>query len=83
MAKCSLKKSPNGAYGGYSQESIEELEDFATTAFNIAIMQVTDDDNGGLYKKAIRDALHKIGDQYSMNQLDKVTEIVKNLIETA
>jgi hypothetical protein len=38
------------------------LEDFATTAFNIAIMQVTDDDNGGLYKKAIRDALHKIGD---------------------
>lgn len=83
MAKCSLKKSPNGAYGGYSQESIEELEGFATTAFNEAIMQVTDDDNGGLYKKAIRDALHKIGDQYSMNQLDKVTEIVKNLIETA
>lgn len=83
MAKCSLKKSPNGAYGGYSQESIEELEDFATTAFNIAIMQVTDDDNGGLYKKAIRDALHKIGDQYSMNQLDKITEIVTNLIKNA
>ncbi len=83
MAKCSLKKSPNGAYEGYSQESIEELEDFATTAFNIAVMQVTDDDNGGLYKKAIRDALHKIGDQYSMNQLDKVTEIVTNLIKNA
>ena len=38
MAKCSLKKSPNGAFGGYSQESIEELESFVTTAFNEALM---------------------------------------------
>lgn len=83
MAKCSLKKSPNGAFGGYSQESIEELEDFATTAFNEALMNAGDGSNGGLIKKAVREALHKIGDQYSMNQLDKVAEITQNLLDNS
>lgn len=80
MAKCSLKKSPNGVYGGYSQESVEELESFVTTAFNEALMNAGDGSNGGLIKKAVRDALHKIGDQYSMNQLDKIAEITQNLL---
>lgn len=83
MAKCSLKKSPNGAFGGYSQESIEELEDFVTTAFNEALMNAGDGSNGGLIKKAVRDALHKIGDQYSMNQLDKIAEITQKLIDNS
>lgn len=83
MAKCSLKKSPNGAYGGYSQESIEELEDFVTTTFNEALMNAGDGSNGGLIKKAVRDALHKIGDQYSMNQLDKIAEITQNLLDNS
>ena len=83
MAKCSLKKSPNGAFGGYSQESIEELEDFVTTAFNEALMNAGDGSNGGLIKKAVRDALHKIGDQYSMNQLDKIAEITQNLLDNS
>lgn len=51
MAKCSLKKSPNGVYGGYSQESVEELESFVTTAFNEALMNAGDGSNGGLIKK--------------------------------
>lgn len=80
MAKCSLKKSPNGVYGGYSQESVEELESFVTTAFNEALMNAGDGSNGGLIKKAVRDALHKIGDQYSMSQLDKIAEITQNLL---
>lgn len=80
MAKCSLKKSPNGVYGGYSQESVEELESFITTAFNEALMNAGDGSNGGLIKKAVRDALHKIGDQYSMSQLDKIAEITQNLL---
>lgn len=80
MAKCSLKKSPNGVYGEYSQESVEELESFVTTAFNEALMNAGDGSNGGLIKKAVRDALHKIGDQYSMNQLDKIAEITQNLL---
>lgn len=83
MAKCSLKKSPNGVYGGYSQESIEELESFITTAFNEALMNAGDGSNGGLIKKAVRDALHKIGDQYSMNQLDKIAEITQKLIDNS
>lgn len=83
MAKCSLKKSPNGVYGGYSQESVEELESFVTTAFNEALMNVGDGSNGGLIKKAVRDALHKIGDQYSMNQLDKIAEITQNLLDNS
>lgn len=83
MAKCSLKKSPNGAYGGYSQESIEELEDFVTTTFNEALMHAGDGSNGGLIKKAVRNALHKIGDQYSMNQLDKIAEITQNLLDNS
>lgn len=83
MAKCSLKKSPNGVYGGYSQESIEELEGFVTTAFNEALMNAGDGSNGGLIKKAVRDALHKIGDQYSMNQLDKIAEITQKLIDNS
>ncbi len=83
MAKCSLKKSPNGAFGGYSQESIEELEGFVTTAFNEALMNAGDGSNGGLIKKAVRDALHKIGDQYSMNQLDKIAEITQKLIDNS
>lgn len=83
MAKCSLKKSPNGVYGGYSQESIEELESFVTTAFNEALMNAGDGSNGGLIKKAVRDALHKIGDQYSMNQLDKIAEITQKLIDNS
>ena len=83
MAKCSLKKSPNGVYGGYSQESIEELESFVTTAFNEALMNAGDGSNGGLIKKAVRDALHKIGDQYSMNQLDKIAEITQNLLDNS
>lgn len=78
MAKCSLKKLANG---DYSQESIQELKEFAIYAFNEAFMNIPDDTNGGLIKKAVRDALHKIGDQYSMNQLDKVTSIVENLLE--
>lgn len=83
MAKCSLKKSPNGVYGGYSQESVEELEGFVTTAFNEALMNAGDGSNGGLIKKAVRDALHKIGDQYSMNQLDKIAEITQNLLDNS
>lgn len=83
MAKCSLKKSPNGVYGGYSQESVEELEGFVTTAFNEALMNAGDGSNGGLIKKAVRDALHKIGDQYSMNQLDKIAEITQKLIDNS
>lgn len=83
MAKCSLKKSPNGVYGGYSQESVEELESFITTAFNEALMNAGDGSNGGLIKKAVRDALHKIGDQYSMNQLDKIAEITQKLINNS
>lgn len=83
MAKCSLKKSPNGVYGGYSQESIEELEGFVTTAFNEALMHAGDGSNGGLIKKAVRNALHKIGDQYSMNQLDKIAEITQNLLDNS
>lgn len=83
MAKCSLKKSPNGVCGGYSQESIEELEGFVTTAFNEALMNAGDGSNGGLIKKAVRDALHKIGDQYSMNQLDKIAEITQKLIDNS
>lgn len=83
MAKCSLKKSPNGVYGGYSQESVEELESFVTTAFNEALMNAGDGLNGGLIKKAVRDALHKIGDQYSMNQLDKIAEITQKLINNS
>lgn len=83
MAKCSLKKSSNGVYGGYSQESIEELEGFVTTAFNEALMNAGDGSNGGLIKKAVRDALHKIGDQYSMNQLDKIAEITQKLIDNS
>lgn len=83
MAKCSLKKSPNGVYGGYSQESVEELESFVTTAFNEALMNAGDGSNGGLIKKAVRDALHKIGDQYSMNQLDKIAEITQNLLDNS
>lgn len=83
MAKCSLKKSPNGVYGGYSQESVEELESFVTTAFNEALMNAGDGSNGGLIKKAVRDALHKIGDQYSMNQLDKIAEITQKLIDNS
>ena len=83
MAKCSLKKSPNGVYGGYSQESVEELESFVTTAFNEALMNAGDGLNGGLIKKAVRDALHKIGDQYSMNQLDKIAEITQNLLDNS
>lgn len=78
MAKCSLKKLANG---DYSQESIQELKEFAIYAFNEAFMNIPDDTNGGLIKKAVRDALHKIGDQYSMNQLDKVTSIVENLLK--
>lgn len=77
MAKCSLKKLTNG---DYSQESIQELKEFAIYAFNEAFMNIPDDTNGGLIKKAVRDALHKIGDQYSMNQLDKVTSIVEDLL---
>lgn len=77
MAKCSLKKLANG---DYSQESIQELKEFAIYAFNEAFMNIPDDTNGGLIKKAVRDALHKIGDQYSMNQLDKVTSIVEDLL---
>lgn len=83
MAKCSLKKSPNEVYGGYSQESVEELESFVTTVFNEALMNVGDGSNGGLIKKAVRDALHKIGDQYSMNQLDKIAEITQNLLDNS
>ncbi len=83
MAKCSLKKSPNGVYGEYSQESVEELEGFVTTAFNEALMNAGDGSNGGLIKKAVRDALHKIGDQYSMNQLDKIAEITQKLIDNS
>lgn len=83
MAKCSLKKSPNGVYGGYSQESVEELESFVTTTFNEALMNAGDGLNGGLIKKAVRDALHKIGDQYSMNQLDKIAEITQKLINNS
>lgn len=83
MAKCSLKKSPNGVYGGYSQESVEEFESFVTTAFNEALMNAGDGSNGGLIKKAVRDALHKIGDQYSMNQLDKIAEITQNLLDNS
>ena len=83
MAKCSLKKSPNGVYGGYSQESVEELESFVTTAFNEALMNAGDGSNGGLIKKAVRDVLHKIGDQYSMNQLDKIAEITQNLLNNS
>ena len=83
MAKCSLKKSPNGVYGGYSQESVEELEGFVTTAFNESLMNAGDGSNGGLIKKAVRDALHKIGDQYSMNQLDKIAEITQNLLDNS
>lgn len=83
MAKCSLKKSPNGVYGGYSQESVEELESFVTTAFNEALMNAGDGSNGGLIKKAVRDALHKIGDQYSMSQLDKIAEITQNLLDNS
>lgn len=78
MAKCSLKKLANG---DYSQESIQELKEFAIYAFNEAFMNIPDDTNRGLIKKAVRDALHKIGDQYSMNQLDKVTSIVENLLK--
>lgn len=78
MAKCSLKKLANG---DYSQESIQELKEFAIYAFNEAFMNIPDDTNGGLIKKAVRDALHKIGDQYSMNQLDKVTSIIENLLK--
>ena len=78
MAKCSLKKLANG---DYSQESIQELKEFAIYAFNEAFMNIPDDTNGGLIKKAVRDALHKIGDQYSMNQLDKVASIVENLLK--
>lgn len=83
MAKCSLKKSPNGVYGGYSQESVEELESFVTTTFNEALMNAGDGSNGGLIKKAVRDALHKIGDQYSMNQLDKIAEITQKLLNNS
>lgn len=83
MAKCSLIKSPNGAYRGYSQESIEELEAFITTAFNVALMNAGDGSNGGLIKKAVREALHKIGDQYSTTQLDKIAEITKDLINNS
>lgn len=83
MAKCSLKKSPNGVYGGYSQESIEELESFITTVFNEALMNAGDGSNGGLIKKAVRDALHKIGDQYSMNQLNKIAEITQDLLDNS
>ena len=83
MSKCLLKKSPNGVYGGYSQESVEELESFVTTAFNEALINAGDGSNGGLIKKAVRDALHKIGDQYSMNQLDKIAEITQNLLNNS
>lgn len=78
MAKCSLKKLSNGEY---SQESIQELKEFAIDAFNEAFMNITDDTNGGLIKKAVRDALHKIGDQYSMNQLDKVANTIEDLLD--
>ena len=49
MAKCSLKKLANG---DYSQESIQELREFAIDAFNEAFMNIPDDTNGGLIKKA-------------------------------
>lgn len=78
MAKCSLKKLANG---DYSQESIQELREFAIDAFNEAFMNIPDDTNGGLIKKAVRDALHKIGDQYSMNQLDKVAKTIEDLLD--
>ena len=79
--KCSLSKSPNGAFGGYSQESIDELYSNVEYAINTEFEKITDDTNSGQVTRAIRQAMHIIGDQYSMQQLNKIAEIVQDYIE--
>lgn len=81
MAKCSLKKSPNGAFGGYDQESIDELYSNIETAINSEFDKITDDNNSGQVIQALRNAFHQLGEQYSMSQLNVIAKITQDYIE--